>query len=95
VYISAQLRRQVRKRAGSRSEYWPLPEDIAFFPHEPDHVLALKHGGDTISGNLALSCFDCNGFKGSDVASIDPVSREVVPLFNPRGTTQDARNLLL
>src|SRR5437660_978004 len=33
---------------------------------------------------LALACFDCNRFKGSDVASIDPLSGELTPLFNPR-----------
>jgi len=90
VYISAQLRRQVKKRAQARCEYCLLPEDIAFFPHEPDHVIALKHGGETTTANLALSCFDCNRFKGSDIASIDPVGGEAVPLFNPR--TQDWRD---
>jgi hypothetical protein len=33
---------------------------------------------------LALACFDCNRFKGSDIASIDPASGELIPLFNPR-----------
>ena len=34
--------------------------------------------------NLALACFDCNRFKGSDIASIDPAHGELTPLFNPR-----------
>ncbi len=34
--------------------------------------------------NLAWACFDCNRFKGSDIASIDPVTGELVGLFNPR-----------
>ncbi|HKV38303.1 MAG TPA: HNH endonuclease signature motif containing protein [Blastocatellia bacterium] len=71
-------------RARGLCEYCLLPEDIAFFAHEPDHILARKHGGETRDDNLALSCFDCNRFKGSDIASIDPISGEVVPLFNPR-----------
>jgi hypothetical protein len=61
-----------------------LPEDQAFFPHEPDHIIAAKHGGETTTENLALACFDCNRFKGSDIASLDPASRELTPLFNPR-----------
>jgi hypothetical protein len=33
---------------------------------------------------LALACFDYNRFKGSDIASIDPNSRKLTELFNPR-----------
>ena len=84
VRISASLRSEVRERAEQRCEYCLLHESQAFFPHEPDHLIALKHGGETVSANLALACFDCNRFKGSDIASIDEVSGELVGLFNPR-----------
>jgi hypothetical protein len=47
-------------------------------------VVALKHGGRTVKENLALACVICNGNKGSDLATIDPLSSEIVPLFNPR-----------
>lgn len=82
--ISASLRREVRERARERCEYCSLAESQAFFPHEPDHLIALKHGGRTLSENLALACFDCNRFKGANIASIDGVTDELVPLFNPR-----------
>jgi hypothetical protein len=82
--ISAALRREVRERAGERCEYCLLAESEAFFPHEPDHLIALKHGGETVSANLALACLDCNRFKGPNIASLDPVTGELVPLFNPR-----------
>lgn len=82
--ISASLRRQVRERASKRCEYCLLAETQAFFPHEPDHIIAQKHGGVPTLENLALACFDCNRFKGSDIASLDPVSGKVTPLFNPR-----------
>jgi hypothetical protein len=82
--ISAALRREVRERAGERCEYCLLAESEAIFPHEPDHLIALKHGGVTTSANLALACFDCNRFKGSDIASVDPLTGELVGLFNPR-----------
>jgi hypothetical protein len=82
--ILASLRREVRERAGKRCEYCLLPESQAYFPHEPDHLIALKHGGETTSENLALACFDCNRFKGSDIASIDALTGELVALFNPR-----------
>ena len=82
--VSAALRREVRERAGKRCEYCLLAESQSFLPHEPDHLIALKHGGKTVSANLALACFDCNRFKGSDIASLDVVTAEVVSLFNPR-----------
>jgi hypothetical protein len=31
-------------------------------------------------GNLALACTSCNKFKGSDLASIDLLSGEILPL---------------
>jgi hypothetical protein len=82
--VSPALRREVRERAKGCCEYCLLPESQAFFPHEPDHIIATKHGGESIVDNLALACFDCNRFKGSDIASIDPDSRELTQLFNPR-----------
>jgi hypothetical protein len=51
---------------------------------EIDHIIAEKHGGPTDTDNLALACAICNGFKGSDLASIDAESGDIVPLFNPR-----------
>lgn len=82
--ISSALRREVRERANGCCEYCLLPEEQAFFPHEPDHIIATKHGGPSTIDNLALACFDCNRFKGSDIASIDPAHGELTPLFNPR-----------
>jgi hypothetical protein len=84
TYISAALREQVRQRAEQRCEYCLLAEEQAFLPHEPDHIIAEKHGGATTFENLALACFDCNRFKGSDIASLDPMTGELTPLFNPR-----------
>ena len=84
VRIAAALRRQVRERANGHCEYCLIAESQAFFPHEPDHIIAQKHGGQTVLNNLALACFDCNRFKGSDIASVDPDSGIVTPVFNPR-----------
>ena len=82
--ISPALRKEVRERAKGCCEYCLLPEVQAFFPHEPDHIIAKKHGGQSTTDNLALACFDCNRFKGSDIASIDPDSDELTRLFDPR-----------
>jgi hypothetical protein len=84
VRIAAALRRQVRERARERCEYCLLAEVQAFFPHEPDHIISKKHGGETVLENLALACFDCNRFKGSDIASIDTQTGLVTRSFDPR-----------
>jgi hypothetical protein len=82
--IGTALRREVRTRAAGRCEYCGMPDSEPIFPHEPDHVIAVKHGGQTGSENLAYACFDCNRAKGSDIASIDPATGELTPLYSPR-----------
>lgn len=84
AYIPAAMRRAVRERANGCCEYCLLAEDDAYFPHEADHIISVKHRGLSVLENLAWSCFDCNRFKGSDIASLDTISGDLVPLFNPR-----------
>ncbi|MGH2592732.1 MAG: HNH endonuclease [Anaerolineae bacterium] len=71
------------ERARGRCEYCHKPQ-ISFFPHEVDHVVALKRSGATTLENLAFACFQCNRYKGSDLSSIDPHTGAITPLFNPR-----------
>jgi hypothetical protein len=85
TYVSAALRRMVYERACDACEYCLVPEIASFVSHEVDHVIAEKHGGQTDEGNLALACTICNKHKGSDLASIDPMSGEIVRLYQPRG----------
>jgi len=82
--VSAARRREVRERAGKQCEYCFMPDSEPLFPHEPDHIIALKHGGKTVSNNLAYACFECNRAKGSDIASLDPATGGLTPLYNPR-----------
>ena len=84
TYIPLALRRLVSERANYRCEYCLLPEEFSSFPHEPDHIIPLKHGGTTTADNLTLACFWCNRLKGSDLASLDPQTGQITPLFNPR-----------
>jgi len=83
AFVPATTRSAVIERARGRCEYCHKPE-ISFYPHEVDHVIALKHGGETSLDNLAFACFQCNRYKGSDIASIDPQTGAITPLFNPR-----------
>ncbi len=83
-YIPETLRQLVYERAEGRCEYCLLPVRYAYLTYEIDHVIAEKHGGATDEANLCLSCFECNRHKGSDVASYDETSGEIVRLYNPR-----------
>lgn len=83
-YIPAALRRSVYDRANGCCEYCFTPEFAVFASHEVDHIIAEKHGGLTQEANLALSCSLCNKHKGSDLASIDPKTGEIIPLYHPR-----------
>ena len=83
-YISPSLRRFVAERAGNCCEYCLISQDDDVFPFEIDHIIAEKHGGETTSENLCLGCANCNGFKGSDLGSIDHVTDALTPLYHPR-----------
>jgi len=87
TYISVALRHAVRERAKHCCEYCRTHEDDNFLPFEVDHIIAEKHHGETELANLCWSCSTCNGYKGSDIASYDPDTKQLTPLFNPR--TQD------
>ena len=82
-HIPTRMRKETISRSNGLCEYCHLP-NIAFFPHEVDHVISCKHGGQTEVENLAYACFECNRHKGSDIASIDPETGLITPLFNPR-----------
>lgn len=82
--VSPSLRRAVKERAGDCCEYCGLPDDVLRLPHEPDHIVATQHGGQTSFENLAYTCFRCTRLKGPNLASIDPKSGSISPLFHPR-----------
>ncbi len=51
-YISAQLRREVIERAKNRCEYCGISQEDQFFVFEIDHIIAEKHGGQSVLDNL-------------------------------------------
>ncbi len=82
--IGAALRTEVRSRAQLRCEYCLSLESLTLVGHEVDHIIAVKHAGDTVAENLALCCTLCNKHKGTDLASIDRETGEMQRLFHPR-----------
>lgn len=78
------LLNQLRYLAGDRCDYCRIPA-LGGSPAFPiDHIIAQQHGGETIIANLALSCVHCNKHKGPNIASIDPMTGQLVALFHPR-----------
>jgi HNH endonuclease len=78
------LRQAVRSRAGNRCEYCHLPEAHVVTPCQVEHVIARQHAGSGSLANLAYSCLRCNLHKGPNLAGIDPITKKLTGLFNPR-----------
>lgn len=51
---------------------------------EIEHILPVALGGRTEHNNLWLACSLCNQHKGVRVIAPDPLTDELVSLFNPR-----------
>jgi hypothetical protein len=82
-YINAELRRLVAQRAGYSCEYCLIAEENT--PScQVDHIISVKHGGDSTAENLCYACLFCNLQKGTDLGSINWRSGELVRFFNPR-----------
>lgn len=84
AYVPTALRQLVIQRADEKCEYCLMHQTFSIYSHEIDHVVALKHGGQTDEENLVLACLPCNRHKGSDLTSIDPLTGNIAPLLNPR-----------
>ena len=75
----------VRARAGGRCEYCHIRS--VSLPHlvfHVEHVVPRQHLGTDELMNLALACDRCNFHKGTNLSAIDPISNQVVRVFNPR-----------
>lgn len=83
-YIPDALRALVAQRANHRCEYCCLPADKSYFAFHIDHIVSLKHGGETEANNLAYTCAICNLNKGSDVATFLDDRKTAVRFYNPR-----------
>src|SRR5215472_6425849 len=79
------LRELVRRRAGNACEYCHIPQQATpLVLFHVEHIVSKQHGGSDDPSGLALACDRCNAYKGPNLTSIDPDTRTVVALFNPR-----------
>jgi hypothetical protein len=82
--ISAKLQNKIRRQARFRCGYCLCSETLLGMPMEIEHLISLAAGGTDDEENLWLACRRCNGFKGILKQAIDPLSKQLVSLFNPR-----------
>lgn len=82
--ITASLRKTVAERANFRCEYCRISALDSFFKFHIDHIISVKHGGETVSENLAYACQICNLNKGTDLFTYLEAPTDAVRFFNPR-----------
>ncbi len=85
--VSPQQRQHIRELAGDCCEYCRVAESDRLAKFQIDHVIPVKHGGSDDIDNLCLACLKCNGFKGPNVAALDPTTGEATKLYDPRKQT--------
>ncbi len=84
TYIPKTLRAKVAAQAHHRCGYCLTSEEIVGTPMEIDHIIPQSLGGLTEEDNLWLACSLCNDHKGDRIAALDPLTDEIVRLFDPR-----------
>lgn len=82
--VTVSLRNRVAQAARYRCGYCLTSERVVGPALEIDHLVPESRGGRTTEDNLWLACPLCNGHKADHVEAADPVTGEVVPLFNLR-----------
>ena len=83
--IPGHLKKAIADRAEGRCEYCHVRQEHIEYPFHLDHIISLKHGGQTTKDNLAYTCPDCNYNKGYNLGTfLNPPERDFVPLFHPR-----------
>ncbi|MDX2230180.1 MAG: HNH endonuclease signature motif containing protein [Leptolyngbyaceae cyanobacterium bins.349] len=82
--INNELKQTIRERAKYLCEYCHSPERLSANRFTVDHVIPKSLGGSDEFDNLALACRRCNERRYNFVASIDPETKNIVPIYNPR-----------
>ena len=83
-YIPDVLRNLIFERANYRCEYCKAYAQTSFFTFHIEHIISLKHGGESIPENLALACPICNLNKGSDLGTFINNPTQLIRFYNPR-----------
>lgn len=82
--IPASMRQKLVEECHHRCGYCLMTEANTGIPMTVDHIIPVSKGGGSILANLWLACYRCNEFKANRTGAEDPITGEIVPLFNPR-----------
>ena len=82
--VSANLRQRVADHFHHLCSYCQTAEQVIGTQLEMDHIIPQSQTGFTVEENLCLACSPCNAHKADHTTALDPVTGEIVPLFNPR-----------
>ena len=88
-FIVVAVRRMVAERAKGRCEYCQSSEYLAPQPFTLEHIIPTSQGGSDEPENLAYACQGCNGSKYAKTEAFDPITKLIVPIFNPRTQNWD------
>lgn len=83
-YIPRALRRKIEDQSRHRCGYCLADETVVGYKMDIEHIIPESLGGPTEESNLWLSCSECNGYKSDKIHSLDPLTGEIVALYNPR-----------
>ncbi|WP_395089211.1 HNH endonuclease [Armatimonas sp.] len=82
--VSERLRREVVTRANHLCEYCRCHASFCPYPFSVEHIHPESLGGQTVLANLAYSCQGCNNAKYNFIEAVDPLTDQLVLLYNPR-----------
>jgi hypothetical protein len=82
--IPPSMRQKLAEECRHRCSYCLMTEANTGIPMTVDHITPVSKGGETSPANLCLACYRCNEFKADQTEAEDPLTGEIVPLFNPR-----------
>ena len=78
------VRQQVDLDAGDRCGYCLTERRYTAKRLHLEHIIPIAAGGSSAIENLWLACDLCNSYKGAKTEAADPVTDDLVLLFNPR-----------
>lgn len=80
----AEIQRLVEDRASGRCEYRRMHQSLQGVTFHVEHIVPSSRGGISEPNNLAWACPTRNLHKGPNLSGRDPLTRNVVRLFDPR-----------
>lgn len=84
AYIPDGLKSQIQQVDCRRCCYCLTTEANSGIPMTFDHIQPRSKGGVTSFENVCLACRTCNEYKSDSTEAGDPLTGEIVSLFNPR-----------